>query len=486
MKKTTLLLFLVTCFGLSNAQVVLSEDFESGLTIPAGWTNNDLIVPTNGEIWTIETGGSAALLAAGNTFIYDTGGASGNYAAFDSDAFGDNGQPENAALESPVFDASALTSVTLSFNSAFAGNFGGTGFVEVLNGDAFPATWVTVETLSGDGYQGGIRTLDVSAQLAGVTNAQVRFRWTGNWSVAWYVDNVTVFECSVSIPNPVTAVSPSNGATGVDINFGTTINNLGPIEWAPAATGDDADSFNISLGITPTGDDIGRIDGFAIGNSINFNWQPNTTYFWFIEAVNCAGVSTSPVFSFTTAACTDINAPTAPTGPIPANGALDVTINADNNSVSLSWTGDASASFTLNFGTTNPPTQSFDFFEIGDVITGLTENTEYFWSVDPINCFGQTTGTVWSFTTGQALSVAENELRSFSVYPNPVTDIIHIKSTNNVNEIVVFDLLGKAVAKYRESDIINSSVDLSNLTQGLYLMKITAGDKTQTLKITKN
>ncbi|MGF1555557.1 T9SS type A sorting domain-containing protein [Paucihalobacter sp.] len=485
MKRITFLLITLCVVNYSYSQVVLSEDFESGLTIPAGWTNNDLIVPSNGEIWTIETGGTAALLAPGNTFIYAVGGADGNYAAFDSDGYGNNGQPENAALESPVFDASALTAVTLSFNSAFAGNFGGTGFVEVLNGDSLPATWVTVQTLSGNNYQGGLISLDVSAQLAGVTNAQVRFRWTGNWSVAWYVDNVTVFECTVSVPNPVTAVQPANGAMDVDINFGSATNNLGPIEWAPAATGDSADNYNISLGVNPAGNDIGRIEGFDIGNSINFNWQPNTTYYWFIEAVNCAGLSTSPVFSFTTTACTDIAAPASPTAPVPANGANDVTINAENNSVSLSWTGDPNASFTLNFGTTNPPTQSFDFYEIGEIITGLDENTEYFWSVNSLNCFGETTGTVWSFTTGQALSVLENELPSLGVYPNPFNDILHIKSNNNLTEIVIFDLLGKTVAKYGESDLVNSTVDLSNLLQGLYLMKITSGNKTQTLKITK-
>ena len=146
MRKITLLMALVFSSGLMFGQVVLTEDFESGLTIPVGWTNND--IAGNGEVWTVETGGEAALLTAGNMNVYSAGGADGNYAAFDSDAYGDNMTAEEAALESPVFDCSALTSVTLSYNHYFAGNFGGSGFVEVNDGSG----WTQVAMYSADGY----------------------------------------------------------------------------------------------------------------------------------------------------------------------------------------------------------------------------------------------------------------------------------------------------------------------------------------------
>lgn len=480
MKKITLLFTLIFSFSLVFSQTVLTEDFESGLTIPMTWTNND--IAGNGEIWTVETGGEATLLGAGNTNIYTSGGASGNYATFDSDAYGDNMMAEEAALESPVFNCSTLTSVTLSYNHYFAGNFGGSGFVEVNDGNS----WITVATYSADGYAGGVINIDVSAELAGVANAQVRFRWTGNWSVAWYVDNISVFQCTVSAPDAVSAVAPANGETNVPINYGTT-NNLGPFEWMAAATGDPADSFNISLGTNPAGDDIGRIDGFDSGNSINFGWQPNTTYFWFIEAVNCSGVTPSAIFSFTTEACTDIAAPPAASGPSPADGAMDVTIDANGNSLAFSWTGDPNASFTLNLGTANPPTQAFDNFESGDEITGLAENTTYFWSIDPTNCFGATTGTVWSFTTGMAeLSVPENQIETFSVYPNPVKDVLSIKTNLDLDNVQVYNLLGQSVAQFSGNSLANKSINLSNLEDGLYMVEVIAGNKRQTFKVTKN
>ncbi|WP_138432993.1 T9SS type A sorting domain-containing protein [Winogradskyella algicola] len=486
MKKITLLMALVFSSSLMFAQVALTEDFEADSTFPtaSGWTVQDLSTPPNGEVWTIDNTGEAGGFTAGNTLVYDNGGF-GNYATMDSDGYGNNGTIENTTLTSPSFDCSSLTSVTLSFDTVYNGNFGGQGFIDVFNG----TTWVTIQTYATAAADTpnttvtGTQTFDVP-ELAGVSNAQVRFRFTGNWSISWSVDNISVFQCTVAPPAAVSAINPMNGATDVDINYGTTTNNLGPIEWSEAPT---ADSYNISLGTNLAGDDIGVITGFASGNSINFNWQPNTTYYWFIEAVNCAGTTASPVFSFTTSACTDTTAPGLTSAPSPSDGAMDVTIDANGNALAFSWTGDPNASYTVNFGTTNPPTQSFDNFEPGESITGLAENTTYFWSVDALNCFGTTTGTVWSFTTGLALSVTENEISKFSIYPNPVIDIVNIKSTNSIiDNIQIFDLSGKMISNYGSNDILDSQIDLSNLSKGIYLMKISAGDKTQTLKINKN
>ncbi|WP_411895816.1 T9SS type A sorting domain-containing protein [Winogradskyella sp. A2] len=480
MKNCILFTLVILFTNYITGQTVLNEDFEAGTSIPGNWTNND--IAGNGEIWTIESSGEAVLAGAGNTLVYTGGGAVGNYAAFDSDAYGNNGTAEDAALESPMFDCSGLTSVTLAYNHLFAGNFGGSGFVEVNDGNG----WVTVANYSGDNYVGGAINIDVSTQLAGVSNAQVRFRWTGNWSVAWYVDNVSVFQCTVTAPNAVSAVAPANGGSGVMIDYGTTTNTLGPFEWTPAPTGDPADSFNISLGTNTAGDDIGILNGFDSGGSINFAWQPNTTYYWFIEAVNCAGITPSSVFSFTTDACTETSPPAGVSAPVPIDGAPSVNVNVDGNRVYFSWTpGDPSANFTLNLGTANPPTQAFDNFESGDPITGLALNTTYFWSVDSVNCFGTTTGTVWSFTTNAALSVVEEEIEVFSVSPNPVSDILNIKSVNDIDSVFVYDLLGKEVASFNNNNIINSSVNLSNIPQGLYLVQITSGEKTQTIKVAK-
>ncbi|WP_296382826.1 T9SS type A sorting domain-containing protein [Winogradskyella sp.] len=480
MKKITLLIALVFTSSLMFAQVVLTEDFEAGLTVPAGWTNND--IAGGGEIWTFETGGEAVGFNDPNTIYYANSEMEGNYAIFDSDGYG-GAIAEDSALESPVFSCVGLTAITLSFNNGFTTGYGGQGFVEVSSDGA---AWTQVASY-GAANAFGFESIDVSAQLANIATAQVRFRWVGDFAWGWAFDNVSVFQCTVNVPDPVpSAITPLNGATDVEINYGTT-NNINPFEWNEAEFGGAADTYNISLGETMTGDDIGTISGFDSGGGINFGWLPNTTYYWFIEAVNCAGVTAGPIWSFTTSACTDVAAPGATNTPLPADSAIDVSLSSPDSSTIFSWTGpDPNADYTLNLGTTNPPTQPFNNFVSGDPITGLAVNTTYFWSVDAVNCFGTTPGPVWSFTTAAELSIEDNELNTFSVYPNPTSDVLNIKSSKEIDNITVFNLLGQNVASFKKNDITNSSIDLAELSNGLYLVKISAGDTTQTIRVTKD
>ncbi|WP_340155380.1 T9SS type A sorting domain-containing protein [uncultured Winogradskyella sp.] len=487
MKKITLLLTLVFTTSLMFSQVVLTEDFEAGLTVPSGWTIEDLASPANGEIWTIETGGEAGGFTSPNTLIYDNGGV-GNYATMDSDGYGNNSTAESTTLTSPVFDASSLTSVSLSFDTVYNGNFGGLGEIEVFNGTA----WVNVQTYAtaaGDTpntTESGFQLFDVSV-LAGVSNAQIRFKWTGNWSISWSIDNISVFQCTVSAPNAVAAVvAPTDAEIDVEISYGATTNTVGPFEWTPSTTGDSADSYNINLGITPAGGDIGVLEGFSNGTFLIFTWEPNTTYYWSIDAVNCAGVTAGPIWSFTTQACTETAAPALATSPSPADVATAVALQAPDASADFSWTAaNADDTFILNLGIANPPTQSFNDFENGGTITGLDLNTTYYWSVDVVNCVGITTGTVWSFTTDAALGVEDNTFNTFSAYPNPTSGILNIKSSQDVDNVTVFNLLGQNVASFSKNEITNSSIDMSGLSKGLYLVKVTSGDKTETLRVTK-
>lgn len=471
MKKITLLFILITSF--SFGQVVLSEDFEAGLTLPTGWTNND--IQGGGDIWAFSDTGQGVKYSDLDLY-YNFGGCSGIYAHFDSDGYGENGA-ENAALESPAFDCSLLTQVTLTFNHFFEDGYGGAGFVEVFNG----TSWVEVDNY-GAAIAYGFTSYDVSTELAGVSNAQVRFRWTGDWAWAWAVDNVSVFQCTVNAPDIATVSAPADGAIDVPITYGGT-NSVGPFEWTDATTGDPADSYIFNLGITTAGNDIGSLP-FESGGDILYDFQPNTQYYWSVDAVNCAGTTPGTIWSFTTAACTELNPPTAVTSPVPANLAAGIPIAAPDGLLNFSWTaGDPGDTFVLNFGTSIPPSQSFPF-ENGDPLFGLAENTTYFWSVDAINCAGTTVGPIWSFTTG-TLSVESTEIETFKIFPNPVKDYLNIDTSLTIESIALTNLLGKQVLMLNGSSISNNRIDLSNFSNGLYILQINAIEKSQTFKIIK-
>lgn len=188
MKKIT---FLITFFivSLGYSQAFFEEDFEASTEVPSDWTNND--IEGDGDVWTIGSSGEAVGYQPPNTIYYDETGIVGNYALFNSDDYGDNGVAENAALESPVLDLTDFTSVTLSFDHFFTAGFGATGFIEAFNG----SSWVQIDSYTG-ANQGessfGNEVYDLTDELAGVANAQVRFRWTGDWSWGWAFDNVSI------------------------------------------------------------------------------------------------------------------------------------------------------------------------------------------------------------------------------------------------------------------------------------------------------
>jgi len=480
MKKITFLLTLLLTSSMMLGQVVLSEDFEAGLTTPTGWTNND--IAANGEIWTYGTGSEAPLFSEGNTILEDDG-FSGNYAIFNSDGYGNNGTAENAALTSSVFDCTALTSIQLSFNHLILADFGGEGHVEVYNG----TTWVEVAIYSestiavntnGNYIDEGFVSIDVSTELTGVANAQVRFRWTGDWGYYWAFDNVSVFQCTVDAPDAAALTTPANAATDVAIEYGAAANAVGLFEWTGSA-----DSYDISLGITATGDDIGTLAGFSTGGTITYSWEPNTTYYWYITSNNCAGSTNSAVYSFTTAACSEMAA-TQATTPTPANAAT-VSLAGPDSSMAFNWvSASTEEAYILNIGTTPLNMQPFTDFQNGGIITGLSVNTTYSWRIDVVNCAGTTEGTTWTFTTDAELSTGEvTQENAFTHFLS--NDVLTIKSANTAFEnITMYDILGKQVVNQKASQT-RETVNMSNLEDGIYILQVTIEGKTETVKLLK-
>lgn len=72
----------------------------------------------------------------------------------------------------------------------------------------------------------------------------------------------------------------------------------------------------------------------------------------------------------------------------------------------------------------------------------------------------------------------------FSVYPNPVVDVLNIKSASVIDNVTIYDVLGKQVLSVNP-DAISPSVDMSNLSSGAYLVNVTIGNASKTIKVLK-
>lgn len=69
-------------------------------------------------------------------------------------------------------------------------------------------------------------------------------------------------------------------------------------------------------------------------------------------------------------------------------------------------------------------------------------------------------------------------------YPNPVKSILFVSSKTKINSVSIYNLLGQEAIAYNV-DANESLIDVSNLSLGIYLVKITSNDGLNTFKIIK-
>ena len=101
----------------------------------------------------------------------------------------------------------------------------------------------------------------------------------------------------------------------------------------------------------------------------------------------------------------------------------------------------------------------------------------------------------WEFYAFQ--HIIQNDLTStpslpttgnqFMVYPNPVSDFLNIKNLNqnSIKELILFNNLAKIVFTTNQTQP-NSPLDISNLSSGIYYLKVSTDTYTETLKVIKN
>jgi uncharacterized repeat protein (TIGR01451 family) len=76
-----------------------------------------------------------------------------------------------------------------------------------------------------------------------------------------------------------------------------------------------------------------------------------------------------------------------------------------------------------------------------------------------------------------------NDKSLFSIYPNPVKDVLFIKSKEKVVKVEIFDLSGRILNSASATD---NSINVSELAKGNYIIKLFTKDKSVTQKFIKN
>ncbi len=89
-------------------------------------------------------------------------------------------------------------------------------------------------------------------------------------------------------------------------------------------------------------------------------------------------------------------------------------------------------------------------------------------------------------TTWNSLQEMQQEKETLNIYPNPASNVLHIESAPNA-EISIIDLRGKVIKQYfgKLNNQNKTEIDVSDLPQGVYTIKILADDKVLMSKFVK-
>ena len=263
----------------------------------------------------------------------------------------------------------------------------------------------------------------------------------------------------------------------------------------------------------------------------------STTYYFHVRTV-CAGptYSTWSTVSFTTPAAPPVNdSCSTPIVLTPGTVFTDQDIDATNLGATLSVESPSPSCGTTGFATSGkdvwysvvvPPSGNItietDVTSVGtglllDTVTSiysgtcgaLTEvdcddssgnsTTPVGADYSMVSLTGQNPGDVlliraygWNGAQGNfsisaydaSLSIASFDTIGFSAYPNPVKDILNLSYTKEISNVSVHNLLGQEVMT-KSINAAQTKIDMSNLSNGTYLVKVTVDGLVKTLKVVK-
>ncbi len=185
---------------------------------------------------------------------------------------------------------------------------------------------------------------------------------------------------------------PQPGQTGVAVTTSLTWHRA---PWAAL--------YDVYLGTSPSALSLASTVAAQLVDDPpqTYSWTPptplnfGTTYYWKVVSRTFANMTaSSSIQSFTTPA-SGSQPPTAPTSPSPGNGAAGV-----GTSPTLTWSSVGATSYSVMFGTANPPPSTGTTTTTASYAPGtLAANTTYYWQIIANNTAGSTPGPVWTFAT---------------------------------------------------------------------------------------
>jgi len=132
---------------------------------------------------------------------------------------------------------------------------------------------------------------------------------------------------------------------------------------------------------------------------------------------------------------------------------------------------------TIPYSTTEANTTIIGINIAGDVIISITDNS---------NTANRVAFDDLSWTCYSGLGIETLSPKEFKIYPNPSKGNFNVifDDSNGVHSVEIFSLLGQKV--FEKNNTQGSSISVTNLAKGTYLIKVTKDSKSRTEKIIIN
>ena len=224
--------------------------------------------------------------------------------------------------------------------------------------------------------------------------------------------NQTTQTINVTYDIPPTApTAQTNAASGVTAS-GATLNGT-------VNANNNSTTVTFQYGLTTAyGSTVTADQSPVTGNSLTTvnkaitGLTPNTTYHFQVFGVNSGGGANGGDLTFTTSAAGPTAQTNAATGVTASGAILNGTVNANNNSTTVTFQYGLTTAYGSMVTANQSPVTGGSNTAVSKVITGLTPNTTYHFQVAGVNAGGTTNGGDLTFTTPAAVPTAQTNAAS--------------------------------------------------------------------------
>ncbi|ESU27360.1 hypothetical protein FLJC2902T_20650 [Flavobacterium limnosediminis JC2902] len=113
--------------------------------------------------------------------------------------------------------------------------------------------------------------------------------------------------------------------------------------------------------------------------------------------------------------------------------------------------------------------------------TQLTSGSVYYATQTVGGC---TSASSLAVTVTVTLGVKDFALNNLKLYPNPVTDVLTIENGQAISDVEIYSITGQKVMVKTVNEL-STTVDMSGLAGGTYLIKVTSDDAVKTVNVIK-